>query len=336
MPSATTPDEEAATAWLELDQPNGLRRFPLDPGRVCRIGRSEAGTVVLADDRVSRNHAMVQSLDAGAFALIDLGSANGTYVDGRRVCAPTVLKDGDCITVGQSNLRFRQSAVAIPADLPRHGRSDTQSTNIHHAEKLITVLVVDIRDYTKLARKLDAGTLSEVVGTFFRESAKPLIDAGAWAQKYIGDAIMAVWIHENSDSRVGAEILGAAQALVSVAGVADALQNRFSLPTPIRIGAALNSGSASVGNVGGIAADDYTAVGDVVNRAFRLESATKEISCDVLIGEETLTLLPDGSPIPAVLKACNVSLKGYETASPAWATNFGALSDALARVRRPT
>jgi hypothetical protein len=69
--------------------------------------------VVLAGDRVSRNHAIVQSLDTG-----------------------------------QSNLRFRQPAVAIPADPAGYGTSDMQSTNTHYTERLITVLVVDIRDYT--------------------------------------------------------------------------------------------------------------------------------------------------------------------------------------------
>jgi len=316
--------EDPQTAWLELDESEGPRRFPLRPDRPCRIGRSETGNVVLVDDLVSRNHAIVQCLDAGSFALVDLGSINGTYIEGRRVSVPTVLKDGDRVTIGRSDLRFHQQAPAIPADLVIPV-PELEATNVFYSEKLITVLVIDIRDYTGLAQRIDADTLSQIVGSIFREAGKALQTAGAWAQKYIGDAVMAVWIHENRGVDPGTEIAAIVRTLLIIVDLVSQLQQRFGLAAPVRIGAGLNSGPASVGNVGSIAASDYTAVGDVVNKAFRLESATKEVHCDLLMGEETRNLLAGQPDLLRVLNEFSLRLKGYDQAATAWGTDFGKL-----------
>jgi len=321
--------ENPGKTWLEIDEADGPRRFPLTADHACLIGRSETSTVVLLDDLVSRNHAMIQSLDVGSYALVDLGSVNGTYVGGRRISFPTVLKNGDKITFGRVSLRFCQETPAAP-EPPGRDESDIESTNVYRAEKLISVLVVDIRDYTRLAQKLEAGTLSQVVRTFFSEAGKPLLAAGSWAQKYIGDAIMSVWIHDKPGSRPGDEVLAILQALMLVVHIAGRLQEQFGLAEPIRVGAGLNSGPASVGNVGSIASADYTAVGDVVNKAFRLETATKQVHCDLLMGRETVELLLRCQPrVAGLLAEYKLSLKGYEETVPAWGVSFETLDREL-------
>ncbi|HZL57127.1 MAG TPA: adenylate/guanylate cyclase domain-containing protein, partial [Bryobacteraceae bacterium] len=121
------------------------------------------------------------------------------------------------------------------------------------------------------------------------------------------------------------EIAAIVRTLLIIVDLVSQLQQRFGLAAPVRIGAGLNSGPASVGNVGSIAASDYTAVGDVVNKAFRLESATKEVHCDLLMGEETRNLLAGQPDLLRVLNEFSLRLKGYDQATTAWGTDFGKL-----------
>ncbi len=295
---------------------------------VCRLGRSDGNDVVLDMDAVSRNHAMVYPSEAGVYHINDLGSSNGTFVNGYRVSAPTPLKDGDCITIGSCELRFRQEQAQ--SQVPVSGR-DLNATSVSFAPKFITVLVTDIRGFTMLAQRTDPDKLSRITGAMFREAGSVLRDRGAWGQKYIGDAVMAVWLHSASAQ---AEIANILAALASLAEIAGGLQSQFGLDQPIRIGAGLNSGLASIGNVGSAAAPDFTALGDTVNRAFRLESATKEVGWDVAMGEGTYSLLGSMAEVRGLFQSRNLQLKGFAEPVPAWGTRFDALLPALDPVRR--
>src|SRR5450755_4712221 len=94
---------------LQLADQGRTREFPLEDVSVCRIGRSEHSNVVLdGDGRVSRNHALVQRMDTGRYYLSDLGSRNGTVLNGRLVVNPTVLRSGDVIRLGGYELVFVQ------------------------------------------------------------------------------------------------------------------------------------------------------------------------------------------------------------------------------------
>lgn len=91
----------AATAYLQAQDG---RSFPLT-GRVTRIGRDTASDVALADGQVSGRHAEVEH-DASGYVLRDLGSTNGTYVNGQRIANDCRLSGGEQILVGNSWLTF--------------------------------------------------------------------------------------------------------------------------------------------------------------------------------------------------------------------------------------
>jgi adenylate cyclase len=186
------------------------------------------------------------------------------------------------------------------------------------------VLVVDIRDFTGLGQRIGSEKLGEVAGTLFREGGQALQQHGAWAQKYIGDAVMAVWLHRGMMPELD-EVLKVFQALNSLRAIANGLQSRFQLESPIKIGAGVNTGPASIGNFGSIAASDHTALGDVVNKAFRLESATKELGCDLVLGPETHAVLAKSGVIGGWFTPGMIKLKGYNDPAPVFGGQLASL-----------
>lgn len=98
--------------WVQASRPEAFlvrdsgEQIPLRG--LCNLGRVAANDVVLNSDRVSRRHAQVQLHGANEFWLVDLGSRNGTFLNGRRVTQTVCLQDQDLIEIGGIALQFRQ------------------------------------------------------------------------------------------------------------------------------------------------------------------------------------------------------------------------------------
>jgi adenylate cyclase len=319
--------------YLEVEIDGQVRQFPVEGDRIVRIGRSEGNNVVLNDEGVSRNHAMLQGSEQGLFYITDCGSRNGTFVNDTRAAAPVILRPGDQIQIGNYQFTFHQES---PVELPTTRKFDSEpATNVMFSPSLITVLVVDIRDFTGLAQRFEPAILSEVTGTLFRLGGRELHERGAWGQKYIGDAVMAVWRHKKHAPEVH-ELTAILTGLSRLYQIAGGMQKQFGLSEPIRIGAGLNSGGAMVGNVGSIAASDYTALGDVVNKAFRLESATKEIGFDLALGQETYEFIASSIDAERMFQKCVVKLKGYDEPATAFGAHLSSLPVMIEALQRNT
>ena len=297
----------------------------LENGQSWAIGRGDGCPVLLDSRSVSRLHALVQRKDAGDFQLVDLGSRNGSFVNGRRVSIPASLKDGDRLLFGDQELLFRNSAK-LPAGLA-HSASDARNapTTALHSNRLTTILVVDIRDYTPFARTVSESLLSQTLGTWFLRTGQIAQNQGSWAQKYIGDAVMAVWVHDDP-SRLREDLVAALEAASQIEAATAEISSSLPLPEPLRIGAGLNTGQAILSGA------DYTALGDAVNTAFRLEAATKTLGLGVALGDPTFRELKLTNQAPFVRR--EIALKGYETPSTAWAVSFAELRRFLAERRR--
>ena len=311
--------------YLETELNGEKRQFPLRPGQVCHIGRSDRNDIVVDDEVASRNHAMLQA-DADRFLLMDRNSSNGTFVNGVRICVPVVLRPGDHITIGSYEFTFYDPAASVTPLEP--DPEELAATDVIFAEKLITVLVVDIRDFTGLARRTDPGTLAQITRSFFGEAGLLLLERGSSTQKYIGDAVMAYWQHSAHQPEL-TELIAVLESAAHIHDIADRLQDRFHLDAPVRLGAGINTGLASVGNVGSVAFADYTAMGDVVNKTFRLESATKETGCDLHLGEETWRYLSAFTGSPPVFEPQTLNLKGYEEPITVWGASMASLRTVL-------
>jgi adenylate cyclase len=287
------------------------------------IGRSEDNNFVLPDRWISRNHAMLQFMESGEFYLIDLGSRNGSFVNGRRVSIPVTLSNGDHLTFGQTELEFYNPHKENNGD-DSSGELDAKeftATATLHVRRLISVLVVDIRNFTGLTRQLDEKILSEMIGTWFRHAGEIIREHGSWVDKYIGDAVMAVWIHGTQEVD-GDEMLKILRALSALQKMTSDLYNLYPLPFPLRIGSGINTGYAMVGNTGSGDRPDYTALGDTVNAAFRLETSTKQIGKDVAVGKTTFQYLSTLGSDTDVFGQYTVNLRGYDAPALAYACSF--------------
>jgi len=271
------------------------------------IGRSPQATVVLTDDpNVSRKHALVQRESSGEYYLSDLGSRNGTTRNGVPVTAPVPLLDGDSFMIGSHRFVFHQT---IEREAEEEDYQDP--TDVLVVERMISILVLDIRNYTVLARELGESRISELMNKLFHESGQLLKRNGSWAQKYIGDAVMAFWVHDDQRG-MPKEIVVIIQSIAELAALLSKLSTEFELARPLAFGIGINSGLAVTGNMGSAGLADHTAMGDAVNKAFRLETATKEVGREILLGKSTFALIDVPESERALFSTHSVSLKGYD------------------------
>lgn len=320
-----------STSYLEAVIAGQMRRFLLQNDRVCSIGRGASNTIVLDDDMVSRRHAMLERSDAGELHIIDMSSTNGTSVNGKRVTVPMALRPGDHIQIGSHDFVLHEEGASKSA--VAKAEPEYASTVVLFALKLVTVVVVDIRGFSELANSLDSAKLAALLGSFFRAAGKALSERGAFAQKYIGDAVMGVWIHSASRPAV-TEMLSILQGVSALTRIVAGLQDEFALASPVTVTAGANTGMASVGNIGSLVSADYTALGDVVNKAFRLQSMTRELAVDLLVGEQTFTVLTELSHVRSMFERHSVLLKGYEQPEVAYGAQFMLLESLIANLTR--
>jgi class 3 adenylate cyclase len=308
----------AVEAFLLLES-NG-RRFPLTGGQSWAIGRGDGCSVMLDSRSVSRLHALIQRKDGGEYSLVDLGSRNGSFVNARRVSLPLLLNDKDRLVFGDLELIFRNPVAANSVLEAREITTRNMPTTALHTHTLTTIVVVDIRDFTPLARQVPEALLSQTIGTWFLRSGQIAQRLGSWAQKYIGDAVMAVWVHDHPEN-MGADLMRALRAICEINDATAEISRSLPLPAPLRIGAGVNTGPAIVGG------SEYTALGDTVNAAFRLEAATKQIGFGIALGERTFAEL--ALVLPCAFSRREVELKGYEGPSIAWGISFESLLEFL-------
>jgi len=145
-----------------------------------------------------------------------------------------------------------------------------------------TFLFTDVRGFTNLSEKLTPEEVTDIMNKVLTVQVKCIQAHGGMVDKFIGDACMAIFnapldldCHEDRAIACARDMRTAIQQL------------QKDLPEPIAIGCGINSGNAVIGNMGSDTRFDYSAIGDSVNVAARLESATKEAGVDILIGEST-------------------------------------------------
>ncbi|HEX2862711.1 MAG TPA: adenylate/guanylate cyclase domain-containing protein [Lacunisphaera sp.] len=149
-----------------------------------------------------------------------------------------------------------------------------------------TVFFSDLAGFTDLSEKLPAEQMVEVVNAYLDETSECLHRHGAYVDKYIGDAVMAVLgAPQALPDHPLAACLAALEARQAIVGINARYAEKVGVKLEVRIG--LNTGDMIVGNLGSSRKKQYTVMGDTVNLASRLEGANKAFGTGILLGEET-------------------------------------------------
>lgn len=156
----------------------------------------------------------------------------------------------------------------------------------------ITIMFSDVRGFTTLSESLDAQDLADLLNNYLTQMTQIVFARAGTLDKYIGDAVMAFWgapfeQENHADNAAHA-------ALEMMARLADMRREWKERGQPfIDIGIGINTGVASVGNMGSKLRYGYTALGDSVNLASRLEGLNKEYSTHIILSESTYITLRD-------------------------------------------
>lgn len=177
----------------------------------------------------------------------------------------------------------------------------------------LSVLFSDIRGFTTLAETFreDPQGLTRLMNRMLTAMSEPILQYGGTIDKFMGDAVMAFWNAPLDHPDHASDACHA--ALKMVAAVHELNQQRKKDRSsgeevrPIDIGIAVNTGTCFVGNMGSDTRFDYTAVGDTVNVASRLEGQTKSYGVRILVGEATAKAIEDKF---AVIELDLVRVKG--------------------------
>ena len=156
----------------------------------------------------------------------------------------------------------------------------------------VTVMFSDIRGFTSISEKLDPQELALLLNQYLTDMTKIVFDHSGTLDKYIGDAVMAFWGAPFVEP--GHAIRACRSALQMMSRVAELREQWRTQNKPdLDIGIGLNTGVASVGNMGSELRYGYTAMGDAVNLASRLEGLNKEYRTHILVSETTYAAARD-------------------------------------------
>ena len=190
----------------------------------------------------------------------------------------------------------------------------------------MTVAVIDIRDSTKLTRILGEEQTVQTVTQLLQQMSRNASAHGSSIGSFLGDGIMTVWEHqERSDCH--SDIFRTLRALREMQKSVIAFNERHDeLPFPIEVGMGINTGYAMSTMYGGGDRHEQTVVGDTVNAAFRIESATKTIGQPVVMGDQTFDILRPYFSGDQVLNQHMVKPKGYDNDLIVWSCGFEGLT----------
>ena len=168
----------------------------------------------------------------------------------------------------------------------------------------VTILFSDIRNFTRFASGMNSKALVAQLNEYFSAMVECVFAHGGTLDKFIGDAVMAVWGNARSAGPAG-DARNAVTCALAMREELARLNTHWTatgLPT-LTIGIGVNAGEVVVGNIGSASRMEFTVIGDPVNMAWRLQEYSKLAGTDLVLGDAVVALL--GSEFPTEpLKPC--------------------------------
>jgi adenylate cyclase len=253
--------ESPGKSWLELASGESM---PV--AGACSIGRARSNQVVLSDDKVSRHHALIQMNENQECWIVDLASANGTYVNDRRIEQAALLRDRDVITIGSDRIVFRSSDTRGARD-DDDASLDRTAHDVRHLSAWL--FLADVIDSSGIGRRLGPYAMAVTFSEWLGRCRDTLEARGGILDKPLGDGFFAFWpAAERTPAQVGEALLAFKE-----------LQRTSSLPFRM----VLHRGPAFTG--GQIASGAYRLFGPEVTFTFRMESLAKTLKIGCLLSE---------------------------------------------------
>lgn len=299
--------------FLVIQISNGYCCLPLVGGTSWSIGRSGDNNLVLPDRLISRHHAILQCDRDGAFYLLDLISTNGSFVNGCMVVVPVRLRHGDRIKFGNTNLAFCCLSTNRLLDAPV--TEDTSNTQIgaRFVCRLVSVMVIELRNLTTLTQPANKQFFAAAFDTWYRDVTNIITSLDGFIDKNVGNSIgviKAIWFHRYHGVNQE-DMLPIFQAINAIEKRTKQLNRKLSLPLPLKIGAAINTGYGIVDNIRIGERLYYLYLEPTFNAASMVGYATKQIGCDLGLAESTYKYLSMLNEVESIFPLYTVNLKGY-------------------------
>jgi adenylate cyclase len=178
----------------------------------------------------------------------------------------------------------------------------------------VTILFSDIRGFTPLTERLGAGETVALLNEYFSYMEDVVTNRSGMIDKYIGDAIMALFGSPFPSDNDAANAVQAAGDMFQVLQILNARRLAEGKGV-IRIGVGIGTGTVITGNIGSPKRMDFTVIGDPVNLAARIESATKTYGADILVCDTTWARLPEP---PRARRLDVIRLRGQTRPTDLW------------------
>lgn len=173
-----------------------------------------------------------------------------------------------------------------------------------------TILFSDIRNFTPLSEKMSAREVVDFLNQYFSYITKPIMENNGIINKFIGDAVMAIFAPQFGSKD---HVDDAVKTVVEMREQLAEFNKNRKVQYEINFGVGLHTGLLVAGNIGTEKRLEYTVIGDTVNIASRIESATKTFNSDILISENTYNNLSEEYKKTLSFEKCeSIFLKGKE------------------------
>jgi adenylate cyclase len=192
------------------------------------------------------------------------------------------------VTEGREKARLKSAfSQYVAGALVERILADPSRAVLGGVRRELTVLFSDVRGFSEIAEDLEPEVLSAFMNEYLTPMTEVVMREGGMLDKYIGDALMAVYGAPLAQRDHAERACTTALAMLAALEPLNEAWRARGLPE-LEIGVGINSGPMAVGNMGSEARFDYTVLGDAVNLGARLESLTKDYRVRVLCGERTV------------------------------------------------
>lgn len=197
------------------------------------------------------------------------------------------------ITEGREKKRYRSTLMKYVApQLVEAIMKNPKMADLHNEKLDLTVLFSDVRGFTSISEKIPVDQLVATLNEFLNAMVEAIFRNGGTLDKFVGDCVMAIWgapVHQANHAEM------AARTAIEMQAELKRLNDKWRGEgrPELAIGVGINTGEMIFGNIGAQRRMDFTVIGDNVNLASRLESATKELKASIVISDATYQRIKD-------------------------------------------